>query len=222
MIVDEAHHIRNTTTFLHHGVRYFCDNAQAVVMLTATPVQLGSDDLFTLLNVLRPDLILDRPSFEQMAEPNRHVSAAVRHCRTAGPGWQSETLACLDAAASTPWGELFIRKSPAFQSVHHQLQSGSLRDSDRVGITRSVEELYTFSPLINRTRRRDIGAFTTRKPETLTVEFTSEQKRLHDGVLGVIAAHPRPVSRRSERQVHDDDSSPTGGQLPLRAQADAR
>ena len=52
-------------------MRYFCDNAEAVLLLTATPVQLGSDDLFTLLNVLRPDLVIDRASFEQMAEPNR-------------------------------------------------------------------------------------------------------------------------------------------------------
>ena len=29
VIVDEAHHIRNAETFLHQGVRYFCDNAQA-------------------------------------------------------------------------------------------------------------------------------------------------------------------------------------------------
>src|SRR5947207_6044009 len=81
---------------------------------------------------------------------------------------------------------MFIRKSPAFQSVRQQLDNGGLDDSERVGLTRSVEELYTFSPLINRTRRRDIGSFTTRKPETLTVEFTSAQRRLHDGVLGVI------------------------------------
>ena len=74
VIVDEAHHIRNTETFLHQGIRYFCDNAQAVVLLTATPVQLGSEDLFTLLNVLRPDLVIDRASFEQMAEPNRHIN----------------------------------------------------------------------------------------------------------------------------------------------------
>ena len=54
MIVDEAHHIRNADTYLHQAVRYFCDHAQAAVFLTATPVQLGSQDLFTLLNVLRP------------------------------------------------------------------------------------------------------------------------------------------------------------------------
>lgn len=187
VIVDEAHNIRNSATFLHHGVRYFCDNAQAVVMLTATPVQLGSDDLYTLLNVLRPDLIIDRPSFEHMAEPNRHVSQAVRHCRSAGPGWQRETRTSLDEAASTSWGRIFMRDSPAFRSVYQRLQNERLDDSERVGVTRSVEELHTFSPLINRTRRRDIGDFTTRKPETVTVDFTSHQKELHDGVLGVIA-----------------------------------
>ncbi len=186
VIVDEAHHIRNPATFLHQGVRCFCDNAQAVVMMTATPVQLGSDDLFTLLNVLRPDLILDRPSFEQMAQPNRHISAAVRQCRTAGSQWQHEAQASLDAAASTAWGQMFLRKSPAFQCVQRQLNRESLGDAERVGLTQGIEELYTFSRLINRTRRRDIGAFTSRKAETVPVEFTEPQKRLHDGVLRVI------------------------------------
>jgi SNF2 family DNA or RNA helicase len=186
VIVDEAHHIRNSSTFQHHGVRYFCDHAQAVVLLTATPVQLGSDDLFTLLNVLRPDLVLDRPSFAQMAEPNSHISDAVRHCRRAEQGWQLEALACLDKAADTRWGKLFLRDSLPFREICHRLRTGDLGDVDRVGLTRSVEELYTFSSLINRTRRRDIGEFTTRKPETLTVEFTAEQKQLHDGLLDVI------------------------------------
>ena len=89
--------------------------------------------------------------------------------------------------AQTEWGRLFLREAPAFQRIYDRLQDDSLADSDRVGLTRSIEELYTFSPLINRTRRRDIGEFTTRKPETLTIEFTADQKRLHDGLLDVIA-----------------------------------
>ena len=70
VIVDEAHHIRNQNTFSHKAVRFFCDQAEAVVFLTATPIQLGSRDLFVLLNTLRPDLIIDEESFEHMAEPN--------------------------------------------------------------------------------------------------------------------------------------------------------
>jgi len=187
VIVDEAHHIRNTETFLHQGVRYFCDNAEAVLLLTATPVQLGSEDLYTLLNVLRPDLVIDPASFEQMAAPNHHINTAVHHCRAARDGWQLEARRSLNQIAQTEWGRLFLRESPAFQSIYDRLQGDAIPDADRVGLTRSIEELYTFSPLINRTRRRDIGEFTTRKPETVTIDFTPAQKNLHDGLLNVIA-----------------------------------
>lgn len=187
VIVDEAHHIRNADTFLHQGVRYFCDNARAVLLMTATPVQLGSNDLFTLLNVLRPDLVIDHASFEQMAEPNRYINEAVRLCREKGPGWQEEAAQQLQETTKTEWGRLFLREGPAFQEVFDKLNGAELQDADRVALTRTLEELYTFSSLINRTRRRDIGEFTTRKPQTLTVEFTDEQKELHDDLLNVIA-----------------------------------
>lgn len=187
VIVDEAHHIRNPETFLHQGVRYFCDNAGAVLFLTATPVQLGSEDLYTLLNVLRPDLVIDRASFDQMAAPNRHINTAVQHCRAAREGWHHEARASLEEVARTDWGRLFLRESPAFQNIYDRLQVDCPSDAERVAITRATEELYTFSPLINRTRRRDIGEFTTRKPETLTIDFTPEQRKLHDDLLALVA-----------------------------------
>lgn len=187
VIVDEAHHLRNTDTFLHQGVRYFCDNAEAVVLLSATPVQLGSDDLFTLLNVLRPDLIIDHASFEQMSAPNWHINGAIQHCRSAQGSWQHEARGCLDQVAQTEWGSLFVRETPAFQAIYDRLQGDLISDVDRVGLIRALEELYTFSALINRTRRRDIGNFTTRKPDTIKIDFTPTQRTLHDGLLDVIA-----------------------------------
>jgi ATP-dependent helicase HepA len=187
VIVDETHHIRNPETYLHQGVRYFCDNAQAVLFLTATPVQLGSDDLFTLLNVLRPDLVIDRTSFEEMAAPNRHINAAVAACRRAEDAWQSQAASELGRAAETTWGRLFLRESPAFQSVYDQVQGDALNAAARVSLTHDIEKLYTFSPLINRTRRRDIGEFTTRKPETVSIAFTPAQQSVHDRLLDIIA-----------------------------------
>ena len=185
VIVDEAHHLRNPDTYLHQGVRYFCDCAEAVLFLTATPVQLHSRDLYTLLNVLRPDLIIDPVSYEQMAEPNRYITEAAQYCRKGGDCWQEKTLHSLNAVAYTAWGRLFLRESAAFQDVYDRVQDKSLTDADRVQLTRSIEELYTFSSLINRTRRRDIGEFTTRKPETVTVEFTAAQQKLHDDLLDI-------------------------------------
>jgi superfamily II DNA or RNA helicase len=187
VIIDEAHHIRNPATFLHRAVRHFCDHAKAVILLTATPVQLGGDDLFTLLNVLRPDLVIDQASFQQMAEPNRYINDAVRHCRAAREGWRNEALDRLARATETDWGRLFIRESPPVRAILDRLRDDSPDDSDRVRMTREIEGLYTFSHLINRTRRRDVGEFTTRKPETRSIAFTPSQQRLHDELLELIA-----------------------------------
>ena len=46
--------------------------------------------------------------------------------------------------------------------------------------------MHTFYNLISRTRRRDIGEFTIRKPYTVTVDFTDEQRNLHDMILSVV------------------------------------
>lgn len=186
VIVDEAHHIRNPQTYLHQGIRCFCDNAQAVILLTATPVQLDSNDLFILLNVLRPDLMIDRSSFAQMSEPNRHINAAIHYCRKADPDWNDQAHNCLNEVAKTEWGRMFLREAPVFQNVFDRLQEDGLDHRDRVEIIHKLEELYTFSGLINRTRRRDIGEFTMRKPDTVTIDFTPDQKRLHDNLLNVI------------------------------------
>ena len=39
VIVDEAHNIRNSSTWAYQGVEFFIRNADAVVFLTATPLQ---------------------------------------------------------------------------------------------------------------------------------------------------------------------------------------
>ena len=187
VIVDEAHHIRNAETFLHQGVRYFADNAEAVVFLSATPVQLGREDLFTLLNVLRPDLIIDPASFNQMAEPNGYINAGIHACRRGAPGWQDEVRAALRSVAGTSWGRNVLSVNPGFQHIYDALAEEGGDAVAKVRTIQTLEDLYTFSSLINRTRRRDIGEFTIRKPETVTTEFTPSQKELHDELLEVIA-----------------------------------
>ena len=187
VIVDEAHHIRNSETFLHQAVRYFADNAEAVVFLSATPVQLGRDDLFTLLNVLRPDVIIDPASFGQMAEPNEFINAGIQACRRRGEGWAENVREQLREVACTTWGREVLANNPGFQHIYDGLVEGPNEALSRIKTIAALEGLYTFSSLINRTRRRDIGEFTTRKAETVTTDFTQNQKELHDELLSVIA-----------------------------------
>jgi ERCC4-related helicase len=183
IIVDEAHHLRNSDTYVHQGASFLCEHAEAVVFLTATPVQLGNGDLYTLLNLLRPDLIIDPQSFEHMSEPNPFINQAVESARAARPGWPDVASQALLKATDTAWGRSMLQRDPEFMRLRTSLQGGELSPKERVSFIHDAEQLHTFSGLINRTRRRDIGKFTTRKPETVAVAFTPEQQQLHDDLL---------------------------------------
>lgn len=184
LIVDEAHNARNADTNLHQGLRILADNAEAVVLITATPVQLGTGDLFALLNLLRPDLVIDRPTFERMAEPNAAINAAIAAIRGATSGWQNEAIAHLREAADTDWGRVMLAPSPEYRNLVEEIR-GAETDDDRVRLIRPAEALHSFSSMISRTRRRDIGNFTSRKARTVEVPFTPEQQAVHDDLLAL-------------------------------------
>jgi hypothetical protein len=152
VIVDEAHHIRNQNTFTHAGVRFFCDHAEAVLFLTATPIQLGSHDLFVLLNVLRPDLIIDWESFQHMAEPNPWINKAVETLRSPSHEWKIQTSEALDQAGATSWGRQFLIHNPQFQEIQQRLKNPEIPPEERIKLITDTEALYTFSGMINRTR----------------------------------------------------------------------
>ncbi len=187
LIVDEAHQIRNPETLRHQAVRFFTDSSNAALFLTATPIQLGSEDLFVLLNTLRPDFVIDRNVFDQMAAPNQHINEAIEFIRAAEPHWPGKVIEALDAAKSTDWGQRSLQSDPVCTNLIKHLADLNTPNSadakERVSAMRSLEELHTFSSLLNRTRRRDIGEFTVRTPQTISIEMTESQRELHDSLL---------------------------------------
>ena len=183
VIVDEAHHVRNAPTFAHQAVRAFCENAEAALFLTATPIQLGNRDLFTLLNLLRPDVVIDEETFRHMAEPNPYINKALSLARSGTPGWEQEAAGELDNATGTAWGAAILKPNPRYQEVRNMLH-GKVEDrATRVGLIRDIEGFHSFARILNRTRRRDIEDFCIRKPQTIEVPFTASQKELHDQLL---------------------------------------
>lgn len=188
VIIDEAHHIRNGSmekekAFEYKCVKYFCDHADAVVMLTATPLQTSDNDLFTLLNVLRPDVVIDKLTFNLMSRPNVHISRVSTIIRRAGENWQKEALEELKGILETQWGENVVASNPTYSSMVKTLQQEKITKEERVKLITDAESLHSFNSMLNRTRRKDIQDFCIRRPYTLAVEFTPEQQALHDELL---------------------------------------
>ena len=183
IIVDEAHHIRNTDTWRHRNVQFLVDNAAAVVFLSATPIQTHEADLFNLLRLLRPDIVSDRNDFERIGAPNPDLNLAAAAARRAGEGWRDVVRTHLGDALCTDWGREVVAHDPRAWEVTDLLEEDSSSTDTRVKIIRLLEELHTFSGLITRTRRRDIGNFTVRKPRTARVDFTPAQQEVHDQLI---------------------------------------
>lgn len=179
VIIDEAHHIKNQNTYAYQAAQMFCDNAESIVLLTATPIQLADKDLFVLLNLLRPDLVFDLDSFRHMAEPNPFINEAAKIIRSNQENWQEAALEQLKFAGDTPWGVAMLTTNPTYQKAIRMLNRDAITSEQRVELIGEVESLHTFANMINRTRRRDIGNFTLRKPETIKVMFTEAQSNLY-------------------------------------------
>lgn len=188
VIIDEAHHIRNGSldkekAYAYKCTKYFCDHADAVVMLTATPLQTGDDDLFTLLNVLRPDIVMDKATFNLMSKPNEFISQASHIVRGAAEGWQENAIETLRGVTTTQWGENVIAPNPLYQSILDTLAQDEITREERVQLITDIESLHSFDGMLNRTRRKDIQDFCVRHTYTRETEFTDRQRELHDELL---------------------------------------
>lgn len=188
VIVDEAHHIHNGSddkekAFAYKCTKYFCDHADAVVMLTATPLQTSDNDLFTLLNVLRPDIVVDKDTFEMMSRPNANISRAVHLVRAMEEDWNEKASTELLDLQKTQWGDNVIAENPLYNDILRRLESNEIDREERVKLISDIESLHSFGTMLNRTRRRDIQDFCVRRSHTVSTSFTEYQQTLHDELL---------------------------------------
>ena len=183
VIVDEAHNIRNANTWAYRGVELFCRNADSVVFLTATPLQNSNNDLYTLLNLLRPDVIIDKDTFKTMSEPNAFINNLLRIVRNQEEGWQEAGKAEIANILGTTWGRNVIQHNPEFEKIFTFLDRTEVTRDERIEMIGKIESLHSFHAMINRTRRKDIEDFCIRRTQTVEVPFNGVQRDLYDALI---------------------------------------
>lgn len=180
VIVDEAHHIRNENTRAHQIVERFCDTAEAVIFLTATPLQLGNNDLYSLLHCLRPSDIPDEQTFRDLQSPNIHITKA---CSYAKAKKYDEALEELQQIQTLPAAQV-VQSNEAYEPTIQLLKKGKLDNDELVTLVDNIRELHTFDSFINRTLRKDVASdFCVRHPHTIQISFTDEEKKVYSELL---------------------------------------
>jgi SNF2-related domain len=91
VIIDEAHYLRNPSTGNNRLGRLMREASHHLILLTATPIQIASDNLYQLLRLVDPDQFYDLFLFQEMLAANSCIVSAQRalwkHPLTCRPPW---------------------------------------------------------------------------------------------------------------------------------------
>lgn len=180
LIIDEAHHCRNTATLANAIASNLTENSDAALLLTATPLQMGQQDLFNLLNILSPGEFDNFDAFSERLIPNQYINLASQYLAI---GDRVKSLAILRKVEQTSEKKRFLG-NPYYQNVVRILSSVNPSQQELITAQRRLLELSTLSTVLTRTRKRDIQENAPlRTASTLTVRFTPEEKAFYDQVV---------------------------------------
>jgi superfamily II DNA or RNA helicase len=183
VVVDEAHHFRNSETRTHRVGRLLSDLTEAMVLLSATPIHLKNEDLFRLLNLLDADEFNNQWVFEERLRANEPLVRAQNALRRS-PADIRESSRQLELAGESRW----FRGSPGFESAREKLARLTPGNhADLVEAARLLENLNLLSSIVSRTRKREvIGNRVLREPTVLRVQFSAPEAEFYRAVTEAV------------------------------------
>lgn len=181
VVLDEAHRVRNSETEQHRAARALAACADAMVFLSATPVQTHIENLYQLLSLLEPTSFSDFPTFQRLLQANEHVVRALRLIRRGGVSL-NEAGAELEALTGNPL-TASLAKEDFFRSLLHRLRSESTDRTTLVELQRDVAELSLTSHVLSRTRKVDVlPDRPERRPNAVVVKLSQEERQFYYAV----------------------------------------
>ena len=181
VIFDEAHHLRNPSTLSNGVATILSENSDAMVFLTATPLHLGNQDLFHLLQILSPAEFDNLDAFSHRITPNKlinHLSQLINNDEIKSAYEKIKILEILK------YDDKKFPNNPYYKESLNLLQSGHLSQKDHVRVQRNLLELNTLSHIFTRTRKRDVMIDApVRVAHTLKIKFTPQEDEFYHGVI---------------------------------------
>ncbi len=208
VIVDEAHYLRNSQTQSYAMGEILTDIADAVLFLSATPLNLGNDDLFNLLHLLDSSQFFDKDVFKEQIEPNTHLNNVARAMlsNAKSPRVLLEALAPIHR---TTLGHVITERSD-FKNLEKILSKKLLSDVDISRAKRHIAELNSLASVFTRTRKAETHMDRAiRTPIAVQVAWNEDEQAAYDFVRAWFF-------QRAARKGHQPGLSV---QMPLRQAA---
>ena len=181
-IIDEAHVMRNHGTASNRLGHQIAQWSDALVMLSATPLNLHRGDLFELLKMLSQQDFSSEEELEMLLEPSGHlqkVSQSLLDERTTG----RDRLGWMRDAAETTIGHGLSRR-PAFGRLQELVAAPALTPEAIAESRRLINELHPLAGVVTRTRKAEVQEERpVRTPQPIDVELKPHEREFYDGYV---------------------------------------
>jgi len=185
VIIDEAHHIKNDATVRYSVIKKLTRNSNALILLTATPIQLETEDLYNLLTILLPKYSDDSNIFAAKLTLNEKLMRSIKYL--SDDDFTNFHLSMDEINSSLAFRKQLENIENALGLIDKCLTLTN--DSPKTEINEIKKKLYELNILnkyISRTIRKDVAqSFPDRIVETQEYEYTDEEKTLHDAILNI-------------------------------------
>lgn len=192
VIIDEAHYLRNRETKTHQLGRLLRATAEGMVMLSATPIQLRSSDLYHLLHLLDEDAFHYEGAFDNLLRVNAPV-VNLRDRILAGVVTQQQFIETL---AEIQHESLYVEN----EQIHYFLENppSDKRLTSAEGRSEIADQLDRLNPLtkiVTRTLKRDVHENrVVRKPVVINVTMTDKERAFYDLVTQKVRNYCAKIS----------------------------
>ncbi len=184
VVVDEAHYLRNRETQTHKFAALLRPVTDGLVMLSATPIQMRSTDLFNLLHLLDEDAFPVEWIYDLSVRANAPI-VALRDRLQRTVVTQDEFKAALEESVSLRWLD-------GSEQIRHLLQN--LPSDEQLSTTRGraeyadlLDRVNPRAKVVTRTLKRDVNELRVqREPVTLRVQMGNTERNFYDRVTDAV------------------------------------
>ena len=180
VVIDEAHYLRNRETRTHKLGQLIRPVAENLVLLSATPIQLRSTDLYHLLNLLDEDAFPFETSFVDSLTANAPI-VRLRDKVLSTEITRAEFLCELNEAASK---RIFNDNAQIKYLIANPPSDEELSNSkSRSEIGEYLDKLNPLAKVVSRTRKRDVSEMrVVRDPFPIKVEMSFAEREFYAAV----------------------------------------
>ncbi|HIE44570.1 MAG TPA: DNA/RNA helicase, superfamily II [Candidatus Omnitrophica bacterium] len=187
VIIDEAHHMRNPETDSNNLGNLLSNMTEMMLMLSATPLNLRSEDLYHQMHILNPVAFPDKTTFETLQSPVIKLNRIRNLISKNDQESRKEITYLLEEIKREPLGEV-ISSHPEVLKFVERLKNPTPFSAEEV--VRFERLFISLSPLyysFTRTRKREaLEHQVHREVWELPIELSEREMEFHNDMLETI------------------------------------